>query len=72
MQDKKIGEYKVTEEVLGSGAFSTVYSAFSSKNKKLAVKVIPRHNIKGISSSHLENDLQFFEGEINLLRKCKS
>ena len=47
MQGKKIGEYTVTGEALGSGAFSTVYSAFSSNRKKLAVKVIPRHNIKG-------------------------
>ena len=47
MQYKKIDNYKVSSEVLGSGAFSTVYSAVSSKNKRLAAKVIPTHNIKG-------------------------
>lgn len=45
--EKRVGEYFITEEVLGRGAFSTVYSGYSLANRKLAVKVIPRHNIRG-------------------------
>jgi hypothetical protein len=46
--EKRVGEYLICDEVLGLGAFSTVYSGYSARNKKLAVKVIPRHNIRGI------------------------
>ena len=45
--EKRVGEYRVRDEVLGIGAFSTVYSALSPTNRKVAVKVIPQHNIRG-------------------------
>jgi len=37
-----VGDYLVTKDVLGKGAFSTVYASLGKKNQKLAAKVIPR------------------------------
>lgn len=41
-----MGDYLISNEILGKGAFSTVYSSYNRKHEKLAVKVIPRQNIK--------------------------
>lgn len=62
----------MSEEVLGKGAFSSVYSGSGSGHQKLAVKVIPRHNIKGKFCHDSESDQMYFEREINLLRRCKN
>jgi len=37
-----VGDYLVTRDVLGKGAFSTVYTSWNKKHQKLAAKVIPR------------------------------
>ena len=62
----------MSEEVLGKGAFSTVYAGSSRNHDNLAVKVIPRHNIKGTEYFSAESEQIYFEREINLLRKCKN
>jgi hypothetical protein len=47
MKDKRIGSYTITNQLLGSGAFSQVYLGYNLISEKVAVKVIPRHTIKG-------------------------
>lgn len=40
-QNKKIGQYLITRQLLGRGSFSTVYKAYDSHHQPLAAKVIP-------------------------------
>ncbi len=47
MKGKRIGDYHITNQLLGQGSFSQVYLAYSDQNQKVAVKIIPRDNIKG-------------------------
>lgn len=46
---KRIGDFKITEEVLGKGSFSTVYTAYDHFHNRLAVKVIHIAKLTGIS-----------------------
>jgi serine/threonine protein kinase len=45
MSEKRIGEYYLSDKVLGEGSFSTVYLGYGANDEKVAVKVIPRHTL---------------------------
>ena len=62
----------MSEEILGKGSFSTVYAATGRSNQKLAVKVIPNHNIRCKHILYSESELLYFQREINLLKTCKN
>lgn len=47
MKGKRIGEYHITNQLLGQGSFSQVYLGYSDQSQKVAVKIIPRDNIEG-------------------------
>lgn len=72
MKGKRIGEYQITNQLLGSGSFSQVYLGYSHLWGKVAVKIIPRDNIKGKSRPISDNQIELFEREINLLNHCKN
>ena len=42
-QNKTVGKYLVTRELLGKGSFSTVYLAKDQQLRPLAAKLIPLH-----------------------------
>ncbi len=46
---KRIGNFKITEQVLGKGSFSTVYLAYDDYHNKVAAKVIQITKLAGIS-----------------------
>jgi len=50
MKNKRIGDFHITNTLLGQGSFSHVYLGYANDSTKVAVKVIPRDNIKGIIS----------------------
>ncbi len=44
---KKVGNYTLGPNILGSGSFSVVYSALDIKGTSIAAKVIPLTNFNG-------------------------
>jgi serine/threonine protein kinase len=40
-----VGNYKLTDRILGQGSFSRVLLAYTAQKRKVAVKVIPRTEI---------------------------
>ena len=56
---KKVGQYLVSSQMLGQGAFSTVYLAFDHKQKPLAVKVFPLSNIRCTMMTYSDEQAQF-------------
>ena len=46
MKNKRIGNFHISSTLLGQGSFSHVYLGYDNDSNKVAVKVIPRDNIK--------------------------
>lgn len=49
MKNKRIGDFHISNTLLGQGSFSHVYLGYDNDSNKVAVKVIPRDNIKRIN-----------------------
>ena len=56
---KKVGQYLVTSQILGRGAFSTVYLAFNQQKKSLAAKVFPLQTVGCTPVTDSDEQAQF-------------